>query len=214
VDDLIPDIEDDVPIPGSIEEALPELSPAEELNMRARTIKLLADLKGDPILPTLEHEAEARDLAHKMMSDPALRPDYAKYPNETMAYLAGMIAQSNCMLVEELADLKLYVVNKLILEVENAKDSKSRITALSKLGEVDGVDAFKKRSEVTMQVKPIQEVEKELLSVLDGIEYSVRTVDPVPAERRLADADDVVELETKVDDIDEGQNHTEVYEQP
>ena len=27
-------------------------------------------------------------------------------------------------------------------------------------------------------------------------------------------ADDVVELETKVDDIDEGQNHTEVYEQP
>ena len=90
-----------------------------------------------------------------------------------MAYLAGMVAQSNCMLVDELSDLKLYVVNKLVYEVEHAKDSKSRISALAKLGEVDGMDAFKKRSEVTMQIKSIQEVEKELLSVLDNIEYIV-----------------------------------------
>jgi hypothetical protein len=38
---------------------------------------------------------------------------------------------------------------------------------------VDGVDAFKKRSEVTHIIKPIEEVEKELLSVLEGIEYTV-----------------------------------------
>jgi hypothetical protein len=41
------------------------------------------------------------------------------------------------------------------------------------LGEVDGVDAFKKRSETTHIIKPIEEVEKELLSVLEGIEYRV-----------------------------------------
>jgi hypothetical protein len=35
------------------------------------------------------------------------------------------------------------------------------------------VDAFKKRSEVTHVVKPIEEVEKELMSVLEGIEYRV-----------------------------------------
>jgi hypothetical protein len=107
-----------------------------------------------------------------MTIDPKLRPDYARYPNEVMAYLAGMVAQSNCMLVEELSDLKLYVINKLIHEVEHAGTSKDRISALKSLGEVDGVDAFKKRSEVTMQIKPIQEVEKELLSILDGVEYS------------------------------------------
>ena len=111
--------------------------------------------------------------AKQMMQNPAHRPEFAKYPNEVMAYLAGMVAQSNCMIVDELSDLKLYVVNKLVYEIENAKDSKSRIAALSKLGEVDGVDAFKKRSETTITIKPIEEVEKELLSVLDNIEYTV-----------------------------------------
>jgi len=58
-------------------------------------------------------------------------------------------------------------------EYRNASESKTRLQALTKLGEVDGVDAFKKRSEVTMQIKPIEEVEKELLQVLEGVEYTV-----------------------------------------
>lgn len=167
----IPDIEENVPLPRNATEALPDLTPAEELEMRARTIKLVADMMGQPITPTADDMRQAEDLAQKMMSDPNMRPDYAIYPNETMAYLAGMVAQTNCMLVDELSDLKLYVVNKLIQEVEEAKDSRSRIAALSKLGEVDGVDAFKKRSEMTVQIKPIEEVEKELLSILEGVEY-------------------------------------------
>jgi hypothetical protein len=170
---LIPDIEEVVPIPANIADALPELSPKEELDMRARTIKLLSDLNGSPIQPSEENIEQASELARKMMQDPKARPEYAKYPNETMAYLAGMVAQTNCMLVNELSDLKMYVVNKLIDEIEHAKDSKTRISALSKLGEVDGVDAFKKRTETTIKVQTIEEVEKELLSVLEGIEYHV-----------------------------------------
>ena len=76
----------------------------------------------------------------------------------------------NTSIVDDLADLKLYVVNKLVQEIENAKDPKSRIAALSKLGEVDGVDAFKKRSEMTVKVMPIEEVERELLATLENIE--------------------------------------------
>jgi hypothetical protein len=113
-----------------------------------------------------------------MMENPEMRPDYALYPNETMAYLAGMIAQTNVKLVDELSDLKLYVVNKLIYEVEHAKDPKARISALSKLGEVDGVDAFKKRSEMTLQVKPLAEVEKELLETLSVLETKFIEVAP------------------------------------
>jgi hypothetical protein len=90
-----------------------------------------------------------------------------------MAYLAGMVAQSNCMIVEELSDLKLYVVNKLVAEVENAKDAKARISALTKLGEVDGVDAFKKRSEITVKVQSIEEVERELFETLNMLEDQV-----------------------------------------
>lgn len=170
---LIPEIEENVPLPANAAEALPDLTPNEELDMRVRTIKLIADLTGTPILPTEEDQAEAKKLAKEMMQDPKKRIEYSKYPNEMMAYLAGLVAQTNCLLVDELSDLKLYVINKLIYEIEHAQDAKSRIAALAKLGEVDGVDAFKRRSEVTMQIKPLSEVEKELKNILEGIEYTV-----------------------------------------
>lgn len=180
MDILIPDIESDIPLPARAAEALPELSPAEELEMRVRTIKLISDLAGTSLEPSEENKQEAEQLAKQMMQNPKMRPDYATYPNETMAYLAGLVAQSNCMIVEELSDLKLYVINKLVQEVEHATSSKDRISALAKLGEVDGVDAFKKRSEVTMQVKPMAEVEKELFEVLNTIE--TKFVEVKPAE--------------------------------
>lgn len=175
----IPEVEDTVPLPASAADALPDLSPMEELNMRTRTIQMLAELQGRSLMPDDGGKHDAEVIARQMMEDPAFRPDYAKYPNETMAYLAGLVAQSNCMIVDDLAELKLYVVNKLLLEVENAKDSKARITALKALGEVDGVDAFKKRTETTISIKPIHEVEQELLTVLENVEYRVMN-DEIP----------------------------------
>jgi hypothetical protein len=174
---LIPNIEDDIPLPASALEAMPDLTPQEELDMRARTIKLVADLNNKPIEPSAEHMDQARQIAHQMIHNPAHRPEFAKYPNEVMAYLAGMVAQSNCMIVEELSDLKLYVVNKLVAEIENAKDPKARIAALKSLGEVDGVDAFKKRSEVTHKVQSLEEVERELIETLNMLEDQVIDVE-------------------------------------
>ena len=43
------------------------------------------------------------------------------------------------------------------------------------LGEVDGVDAFKKRSEITIKHQSIEEVEQELLETLARLEK--RTID-------------------------------------
>jgi hypothetical protein len=99
-----------------------------------------------------------------------------------------MVAQSNCMIVEELSDLKLYVVNKLVSEVENAKDAKARIAALAKLGEVDGVDAFKKRSEMTVKVQTIEEVERELIETLNMLEDQVVDVEVREVANGLGDA--------------------------
>lgn len=169
----MPDIEEDIPLPKRATEAMPDLTPHEELQMRVNTMKLLSDLTGEPIIPSAEHQAQALELAQEMMSNPKMRPQYSRYPNEVMAYLAGMVQQSNCMLVDDLTELKLYVVNKLVYEVEHAQTTKDRLTALRSLGEVDGVDAFKKRSETTLKVLAIEEVEKELLTVLDNIEYNV-----------------------------------------
>lgn len=170
---LVPYIDENIPLPASAAEALPELTPAQELNMRVRTIKLISDLTGQPIIPTEQDKDAAEEMAKKMMEDPEARPEYALHSDEFTAYLSGLVYRSNGAIVKELSDLKNYVINKLVYEVEHNQVSKERIQALTKLGEIDGVDAFKRRTETTHIVKPIEEVEKELMQVLEGIEYSV-----------------------------------------
>lgn len=176
MDDLFPDIEESVPLPKDAAEAFPEISPAEELQMRARTIKLLSDITGQVIAPPAQSQEEANQLARQMIEAPTLRPDFSRYSNETIAFLAGMVAQYNCQIVDDLAELKLYVTNRLVKEVEDAKDGKTRLQALKLLGEIDGVDAFQRRSEVTIRVKPIEEVEQELKGFLDKLEYREATI--------------------------------------
>ena len=177
MEQIVPNIEENIPLPQNAKEAFPELSPAEELQMRANVIKLMSDLTGQQISPTKDNAAQATELARQMAQDPKHRPEFAKYPNETLAFLAGMVAQMNVSIVEELSDFKLYVVNKLVFEIEHAKDTKARLIALRNLGEVDGVDAFKKRSEVTHRILSAEEVEKELLETLQSLEGKVIDVE-------------------------------------
>ena len=170
MDLLIPDIEENIPLPRNAADAFPPLSPIEELNHRANVVKLMSDLTGQPISPTKENTEEAKVIGREMMQNPQIRPEFAKYPNETLAMLAGMVAQMNVQIVEELSELKMYTVNHLVSAVEGATDIKTKIAALRALGEIDGVDAFKKRSEVTVKIQTIEEVEKELLDLIDEVE--------------------------------------------
>ena len=170
MDLLIPDIEENIPLPRNAADAFPQLSPTEELNHRANVIKLMSDLTGQPISPTQENAEEAKSIGREMMENPKIRPEFAKYPNETLAMLAGMVAQMNVQIVDELSDLKMYTVNHLISSVEGAKDIKTKITALRALGEIDGVDAFKKRSEITHKIQTMEEVEAELIALLDEVQ--------------------------------------------
>ena len=163
--DLIPEIDSHVPLPASAVDAMPELSPREELEMRARTVKLIADLTNTPIEPNEDERQQAVEIAQSMMGDQKQVPALSTYSNATIAYLAGMVAQHDTLVVKELADLKKFVVNKLVAETDHP-DAKIRLTALRALGEVDGVDAFKRRSEVTHKQQSIEEVEKELLEKL------------------------------------------------
>jgi hypothetical protein len=166
---LIPTIENDVPMPKNSKEALPEMTINEELNIRAETIKAVADIKGEDIKPTYSNIKDAEDLAKEMMKNPLLKPEFDKYPNETMAFLAGLVGQTQCMLTEQLADFKLYVLNRLVEVVEQSGNAKEKIAALRSIGEIDGVDAFKKKTEVTHKVESMEEVEKELLSMLSEL---------------------------------------------
>lgn len=177
---LVPEIEEGVPLPKNSAQALPEMSPHDELQGIARTVFEISNLTGEPVVPTEEDLDKAQQIAVQLIKDPKTRPQFELLRDSTKATLAGLVTRLNFQVVEDLIELKNVVINGLLEEIETAPDSKTRIQALKALGEVDGVDAFKKRSEITHQIKPIEEVEKELLSVLDGIEYRVISEETTP----------------------------------
>jgi hypothetical protein len=177
---LVPEIEEGIPLPKNSADALPELTPNDELQGIAKTVFEISNLTGEPVIPTEEDLDKAQQIAVQLIKDPKTRPQFELLRDSTKATLAGLVTRLNFQVVEDLIELKNVVINGLLEEIEAAPDSKTRIQALKALGEVDGVDAFKKRSEITHQVKPIEEVEKELLSVLDGIEYRVISEETTP----------------------------------
>lgn len=178
---LLAAIEDSIPLPANATEAMPELTDLEEIQMRGRTVKLIADIQGVPIEPSADARAQATQLANQVMSNPEIKLNLSVYPNETMAYLAGMVGAFQADLVKEYAELKRFVINKLIKETDHP-DGRIRIAAITKLGEIDGVDAFKKRSEVTVKYQSMEEVEQELLETLQKLEK--RTIDVKAREIR------------------------------
>lgn len=166
---IVPHIEDDVPLPKDSKDAMPQMSVNDELNMRAKTIKEISDIKQENIEPSYSDVEDAEELAKEMMQNPDLKPEFGIYPNETMAVLAGMVAQTNCMLTKQLADYKLYVLNNLVKVVESTDNAKEKIAALRSIGEIDGVDAFKKKTEITHKHETMEEVESELLAMLSEL---------------------------------------------
>ena len=165
---MMPNIEENVPIPKNSKEAMPEMSMEEEIKVRVETIKTVADLKGEPIPEANPKEQQkAVDFVKRVMTDPNFKPEYGTYSDPTMAFCAGMVAQTQVLLAKDLADYKLYVVNNLIKVIESTTNPKEKTTALRALGEIDGVDAFKKKTEITHKVESMDEVEKELLSMLN-----------------------------------------------
>lgn len=181
---IVPNIDAGIPIPKNTKEALPDMTPQEELTMRSKTIKLVSDLADEVIEPTTEDIEQAEDLAREIMRNPELKPEFGNYPNETIAYLAGLVAQTSHMVAKDLADIKLSVLNGLLQEASLAKTSRERISAWSKIGEIDGVDAFKKKTEITHITKSGDELEKELRETIEQLKGKV-----INGEHKVIDDD-------------------------
>jgi hypothetical protein len=167
---MMPPLEQDVALPKNAREALPDLSNEEELEVMANTIKLVSDIMGQEIKPTQEDIDEAKHVAKTMISNPKEKIQLKKYKNSTLASLAGMVAEMDTHVVDELKDLKAVVVNGLLKEAFTADKSKERITALRAIGEVDGVDAFKKHTEVVHTNMPLAEVEQKLAALVAKVQ--------------------------------------------
>jgi len=134
---------------------------------------MLSDLQGDVIEPNSEQIDTATQVAKQIMENREAKIDYGTYPNETIAYLAGLVNQTSHMVAKDLADIKLSVVNGLLQEAATAKNARERISAWSKIGEIDGVDAFKKKTEVTHITKSGKELEEELKRTIEELKGKV-----------------------------------------
>lgn len=191
---IVPFIEENIPIPKNSHEALPNMNNEDEVVLRATTIKEISDLTGEEIAPDANNRFEAEKIARDMITNPKKKQEYANYANETMAYLGGLVGTYNHMLVEDLADLKLYVVSKLVEIIEDSdSNQKEKISALRSVGEVDGVDAFKKKTEVTHKMETMEEVEKELLNMLSELKQKALIkpkAETVDAEYTMSEEDD------------------------
>ena len=108
---MIPPLEENISLPRNARDALPELNNEEELEMLANTVKLLADLSGKPIQATKEDIAEAKTVAETIVKHPETKLQLKKYKNSVLASLAGMVAELDAQVVDDLKDLKTFVVN-------------------------------------------------------------------------------------------------------
>lgn len=171
---MMPHIEQNVPIPKNAREALPDLTNEEEVEMLANTVKLISDLTGEEIQATQEDVDEAKSVIKTMIKEPNTKIQLKKYKNATLASLAGMVAELDAQVVDELKDLKTFVVNGLIREATTADKPKERITALRAIGEVDGVDAFKKHTEVVHKNMSLDDIEDKLRTLVNRIEKRIQ----------------------------------------
>ena len=70
LDMLVPDIDEGIPLPARAVDAMPSLSPREELEMRARTIKLLAEISDTSLTPSEVDKQQATELIKQMNREP------------------------------------------------------------------------------------------------------------------------------------------------
>lgn len=68
-------------------------------------------------------------------------------------------------------------MNGLLKEALTADKSKERITALRAIGDIDGVDAFKKHTEVVHTNMPLEEVERKLAALINKVQRRVAAED-------------------------------------
>ena len=171
---ILPHLEENISLPRNARAALPELSNEEELEMMVNTIKLMSDLTGQPIEATQEDIDEAKTVIKTIIKEPETKLQLKKYKNSVLASLAGMVAELDAQVVDYLKDLKTFVVNGLIKEAATAEKSKERITALRAIGEVDGVDAFKKTTEVIHKNMSLDDIEERLRTLVTRIEKRIQ----------------------------------------
>ena len=114
-------------------------------------------------------------VAHQIIATEKFIP--AKTPPGAILKLEALLDHYDHEFLEANRKIQNLVTNKLLEETEN-EDPKVRLKALELLGKRKGVQLFTDQVEVTVKQKPIEEIEKELGSLLERymgpVEHSIK----------------------------------------
>jgi len=83
---LVPEIEEGIPLPKNSADALPELTPNDELQGIAKTVFEISNLTGEPVIPTEEDLDKAQQIAVQLIKDPKTRPQFELLRDSTKAH--------------------------------------------------------------------------------------------------------------------------------
>ena len=136
--------------------------------------------------------------AHQIIATEKFTP--AKTPPGTILKLEALLDHYDHEFLEANRRIQNLVTNKLLEETEN-EDPKIRMRALELLGKRKGVQLFTDQIEITIKQKPIDEIEKELGSLLERymgpVEQAVK--DDVEDVEETVDAGNVIPDEDELD---------------
>lgn len=137
--------------------------------------------------------------AHQIIATEKFVP--AKTPPGTILKLEALLDHYDHEFLEVNRRIQNLVTNKLIEETEN-EDPKIRMRALELLGKRKGVQLFTDQVEVTIKQKPVEEIEKELGSLLErymgpveqAVKDDIEDVEEIKEPAVIPDDDELDEL--------------------
>jgi hypothetical protein len=133
-----------------------DISYREEVRARARTtIELMQH--GMQVFET----ADTDRLASQIFTEREPFAPHKEKP-DVILQLEALLTQYDHEVVRESIQVRRYVMNKLLVESENALKASERIKALELLGKIAEVGMFVERSVITIEHKSTQELEIEL----------------------------------------------------
>lgn len=149
----------------------------------------------------VEVDDEDSATAHQIIATEKFTPSTT--PPGAILKLEALLTHYDHEFLEANRRIQNLVTNKLLEETEN-EDPKIRLKALELLGKRKGVQLFTDQVEVTIKQKPIEEIEKELGSLLERymgpIEHSVK--DNVEDVKESDDVDAAKNDVINLDEID------------
>lgn len=160
----------------------------------------------ETILELIQNGAEVKvedvdsTRAHQIATTEKFTP--AETPPGTILKLEALLDHYDHEFLEANRRIQNLVTNKLLEETEN-EDPKIRMRALELLGKRKGVQLFTDQVEVTIKQKPVEEIEKELGSLLERymgpVEKAVK--DDIEDVEETTDAGNIIPDDNELDEL-------------